>query len=84
MPKLRAGDIRTLAEAERACLALTDVLDEQHRAGWDASGGGAEPREPNVMARIDSYPYRHRIAASCARRRNSSPPTLRSDTMPAW
>ena len=39
LPKLREGHIRTLAEAEQACLALTGVLDEQHRAvvidlGW--------------------------------------------------
>ena len=34
LPKLREGGIRTLAEAERACRALTDVLNQQHRAGW--------------------------------------------------
>ena len=34
VPKLRDGNIRTLAEAEQACLALTHVLDDQHRAGW--------------------------------------------------
>src|SRR5262245_29789953 len=34
LPKLRDGGIRTLGEAMRACLALTNVLDEQHRAGW--------------------------------------------------
>src|SRR3990172_8081028 len=28
LPKLRGGRIRTLAEAERACRALTDVLDQ--------------------------------------------------------
>ena len=27
-------NIRTLAEAARACRSLTKVLDEQHRAGW--------------------------------------------------
>ena len=35
LPKLREGNIRTLAEAEKACLALSDVLEEQHRAGWE-------------------------------------------------
>ena len=34
VPKLREGGIRTLAEAEQACRALTDALDQQHRAGW--------------------------------------------------
>ncbi len=61
VPKLRAGGIHTLAEAISACRALTDVLDEQHRAGW------LEPGEPpgrvaaeRTLRRIDSYPYRHR------------------------
>ena len=34
LPKLREGGIRTLAEAEQACRALTEALDGQHRAGW--------------------------------------------------
>ena len=34
VPKLRDGGIRTLGEAIQACRALTNVLDEQHRAGW--------------------------------------------------
>ena len=41
LPKLREGNIRTLAEAEQACLALTGVLEDQHRAGWEQTGGGA-------------------------------------------
>ena len=32
VPKLRDHGIRTIAEAERACLALTSVLDDQARA----------------------------------------------------
>ena len=44
VPKLREGGIRTLAEAEQACRALTDVLDEQHRAGWVEPVDSAEPR----------------------------------------
>lgn len=62
IPRLRGRGIRTLAEAEQACRALTTVLDEQHRAGW------AEPVQAAVrsdteraFARIDSYPYRHRV-----------------------
>jgi CBS domain-containing protein len=62
LPQLRERGIRTLAEAERACRALIDVLDQQHRAGW-AEAVEAPPRtdaEP-ALKRIDSYPYRHRV-----------------------
>ena len=62
LPKLRAGKIRTLAEAEKACLALTGVLDEQHRAGWEEAVAPAQARTEAMLARIDTYPYRHRIA----------------------
>ena len=65
LPKLRAVGIRTLAEAERACRAMTGALESQHRAGW------AEPVVPPAedysyssvgVGRIDSYRYRHRVA----------------------
>ncbi|MDI1343148.1 MAG: DUF294 nucleotidyltransferase-like domain-containing protein [Pseudolabrys sp.] len=62
LPKLRAGNIRTLAEAEKACLALTGVLDEQHRAGWEEAVAAPHTRAERSLARIDTYPYRHRIA----------------------
>ena len=62
LPKLRAGNIRTLAEAEKACLALTGVLDEQHRAGWEEAVAAPHTRAEASLARIDAYPYRHRIA----------------------
>lgn len=62
LPKLREGNIRTLAEAEQACLALTGVLDDQHRAGWEAAVTRPRAREERTLARIDTYPYRHRIA----------------------
>src|SRR5215213_2662978 len=35
IPKLRDRNIRTLAEAARACRSLTKVLDQQHHAGWN-------------------------------------------------
>ncbi len=60
--KLRAGNIRTLAEAEQACLALTHVLDDQHRAGWVDAVTAPSLRDERVLARIDPYPYRHRVA----------------------
>ena len=60
LPKLREGNIRTLAEAEKACLALSGVLDDQHRAGWEQAV--VQPRGRAVLERIDTYPYRHRVA----------------------
>jgi CBS domain-containing protein len=62
LPKLRGGKIRTLAEAEQACRALTTVLEDQHRAGWVEPVVSARRREPRALARIDTYPYRHRVA----------------------
>jgi CBS domain-containing protein len=59
IPRLRERNIRTLAEAIRACRALTTALDAQHRAGWSETPPPAEASRPE---RIDSYPYRHRIA----------------------
>lgn len=60
LPKLRAGNIRTLAEAEKACLALTGVLADQHRAGWVEPVAALAART-EALARIDAYPYRHRV-----------------------
>ena len=79
VPKLRDGGIRTLGEAAQACRAMTDMLDEQHRAGWvEAVEAPAASDAERTLGRIDSYPYRHRIRESCGRRRDLSPPTLRS------
>jgi CBS domain-containing protein len=63
LPKLREGNIRTLAEAEQACHALTDVLADQHRAGWvEPVMAPARAATEHRLERIDSYPYRHRVA----------------------
>jgi len=62
LPKLREGNIRTLAEAEKACLALSDVLEEQHRAGWEQAVVSPRGRGADAHERIDTYPYRHRVA----------------------
>lgn len=62
LPRLRDGNIRTLAEAEQACLALTHVLDDQHRAGWAEAVTAPSAGEERALARIDPYPYRHRVA----------------------
>jgi len=61
IPKLRDGRIRTLAEAEQACFALTSVLEDQHSAGWEEAVAPASERLARSLARIDPYPYRHRI-----------------------
>lgn len=78
VPKLREGNIRTLAEAEAACTKLTAALEEQHRAGWvepvlSPSRSDAE----RVLARLDSYPYRHRV-----RELMSSPPVFIASDAP--
>jgi CBS domain-containing protein len=62
LPKLRDGGIRTLAEAERACRALTEVLDRHHRAGWvDLVEAPGRRDAERALGRIDVYPYRHRV-----------------------
>ena len=61
VPKLRDHGIRTIAEAERACLALTSVLDDQARSGWiEAVEAPARADAERTLKRFDSYAYRHR------------------------
>jgi CBS domain-containing protein len=60
VPRLRQNDIRTLAEAQRACRSLTQVLEAHHRAGW-SDIASPQGDATNARARIDSYPYRHRV-----------------------
>lgn len=77
IPHLRRENIRTVAEAENACRQLTDVLDEHHRAGWVEPVVAPSRRDAErTLARIDSYPYRHRI-----RDVMSSPPEIASEDM---
>ena len=62
VPKLRARGIRTLGEAVQACRALTDVLDQHHRAGWvETVDAPIRADAERTLGRIDSYPYRHRV-----------------------
>jgi len=62
VPKLRDGGIRTLAEAMAACRALTDVLEQQHRAGWiEPVTAPSRVDSERTLARIDTFPYRHRV-----------------------
>lgn len=80
LPKLRAKGIFTLAEAERACLALTSKIDEEARVGWQqavASGKRTELLNGSDHLRIDSFPYKHRLHEIMR-----SPPILIRDDMP--
>ena len=64
LPKLRDRGIRTLAEAEQASRGLTAALDAQHRAGWvEPTAPPVEPQIVSAPARIETYPYRHRVRA---------------------
>lgn len=62
VPRLKAKGIVTLAQAERACRGLSSHINAETQAGWNSvimdqpvAGDTA------VLARIDSYPYRHRV-----------------------
>ena len=63
VPKLRERGVRTLAEAEQACRTLRTSVEEQVRAGWiePVEAPGRRDAEP-ALRRIDTYPYRHRVA----------------------
>ena len=62
LPRLRGHGIRTVAEAERACRALTSVLDDQVRSGWiEAVDAMARVDAEQTLKRFDSYAFRHRV-----------------------
>jgi DNA polymerase-3 subunit epsilon/CBS domain-containing protein len=62
VPKLRERNIRTLAEAEAACARLTDMFEDQYRAGWvEPVRREAAALSERALSRIDAYPYRHKI-----------------------
>ena len=77
VPKLAEKGIRTLAEAEAACRGLSSQVTEEVQAGWHEVVRELDPERRSVatLARIDSFPYRHRIRSIM-----SSPPvTLAPD-----
>lgn len=57
--RLRARDIVTLAQAERACRSLSSHMSAEAQAGWHQVAVGSDTQ---ILARIDSFPYRHRVA----------------------
>lgn len=65
VPALREKGLRTLGEADEACRARAEATGGHARAGW------AEPRargtEEQALARIDAYPFRHRVGDLMAR-----------------
>ena len=61
VPKLRDRGIRTVAEAERACRALTAVLDDQVRSGWvEAVEPPSRLDTERTLRRYDTYAFRRR------------------------
>ena len=69
LPHLAERGIRSLAEAERACLGLTAQLEDHHRVGW--AEPVSRPEAFRSFAAIDPYAYRHRLADLM-----SSPPVV--------
>ena len=63
-PRLREKGIVTLAQAERVCRNLTARLGEEAQAGWHevVRDGRIEQEGVAEYARVDSFPYRHRVA----------------------
>jgi DNA polymerase-3 subunit epsilon/CBS domain-containing protein len=58
LPHLRARGVRTLAEAQAACKGMAQVLEGLASAGWVEAAG---PQRGASIARIDSYPFVHRV-----------------------
>jgi DNA polymerase-3 subunit epsilon/CBS domain-containing protein len=61
IPLLRAKDIRTLAEAEAAARALAERDATAAAASYQTAAQAPVDARP-VLARIDSFPYRHRVS----------------------
>ena len=62
LPALANKSIITLADARRAVSQLDDLRMATVRAGWvDVAADGSEPSTLSSLARIDPYPYQHRI-----------------------
>ncbi len=60
IPELRKRNIRTLGEAEVACLSLSHALEAGHRAGW--AEPVSRPQAPAFQP-VDPYAYRHRVGS---------------------
>lgn len=63
IPKLRQQGVNTVAEAEGAMRAFPDANTRQAEIGWvaPARADAGTPPIRRALARIDSFPYRHRV-----------------------
>jgi CBS domain-containing protein len=63
IPGLRERGIRTLAEAEKACMQFTATAAREVSLGWHElhQPSGSTKASLSALARIDSFPYRHRL-----------------------
>lgn len=77
LPRLRAIGIRTVAEAERALRAKTEHPAAPGQSGWAAPVAAASETGVPEQARIDSNPYRHRVAEVM-----TAPPLFTAPTEP--
>jgi len=59
IPRLRERGIRTLAELERACERFSEASTREAQIGWLDVQQTRKMR--TTLARIDSFPYRHRL-----------------------
>lgn len=75
LPRLAERGLRTLGEAERACLDLSGEREAAARAGW-ADPATRPEAPPRAFRAVDPYAYRHRV-----RDLMSSPPVVVPETM---
>lgn len=64
IPLLREIGVRTLGEVEAACRSFSDEFDQHHQVGWVAPVASSQTIDATMsapLARIDSYPYRHKV-----------------------
>ena len=74
IPRLRERGIRTLAEVERACERFDEASTREAQIGWLDIQEASKAR--TTLARIDSFPYRHRLGDLM-----NSPPILIDPTI---
>src|SRR5215468_3967097 len=62
IPLLRARNVRTLAEAEAACAVILEQMPRRLLTGWIPADRESEAADATpALARLDSFPYRHRV-----------------------
>ena len=63
VPKLAENGVVSLKQAERACLSQRSQLEDETKIGWHDFDHASRftVRKVNEYARIDSFPFRHRV-----------------------